>query len=633
MSEKLEFDLAVKNNQLDKALEQATKKTFSLEGALETALGVFGGNIATKGLEFLGDRFSDVINFSKESIAAYSEQEDALNKLNQALRATGAFSQEAVDSVSEFASALQKTSVFGDEAIIGQVAFVKSLGATTEQSKALVQAAANLSSVLGGSLEDNTDKLGKTLSGTAGRLAQYIPELKNLTEEQLKAGKAAEIINEKYSGAAANDLKTYSGSVVAAKNAFSDLQEEIGGLLVDNALVAGSIKLAKDAFEGITRSVVNLKEKIDGTDPFNKVSKTSQEAATQVVRLNEEIAKLQKDLEFNQKFSPGYAQVISLELDKIIKKRDEVEEKLQFNKIKSPIAEEEKQPTSTRSLDLIEAEKKLQADLSALRLKFATEEQTFNDQLAIAQQEQSLIRGEDITTQVYDQKIREAQAAYEAKLIENSLLKDADAERLANQQAALVKEQSLITAGNAKRLIDEKNAKAGQVALEASFQNSRNTLIGQGFALAGALAKDGSKAQFIIQKAAALAEIAIADGKARALIPAQTALIPFPGNLAAAASLNAYVTAQTALGAAIVGATAIKGFAEGGIVGATNGEDNRLATVRDGEMILNAGQQKKLFDSINGGGLGGGGDIVVQIDGFEVFRAIRRQLESGAKFA
>ena len=291
------------------------------------------------------------------------------------------------------------------------------------------------------------------------------------------------------------------------------------------------------------------------------------------------------------------------------------------------------EPPTARSDIAIDAEKKLQADLTALRLKFAAEEQTFNDQLILAEQEQSIIRGEEITTQLYDQKIREAEAVYQGELAKNALIKDAENERLANQQAAIVKEQALISARNTKRLTDEKNAKAAQVALESSFQNSKNILIGQGFQLAATLAKDGSKTQFLIQKAAALAEIAIADGKARALIPAQVAGLPYFLAVPAAASLNAYVTAQTALGAAIVGASAIKGFADGGIVGATNGGDNRVATVRDGELILNAGQQKTLFDAINGGNLGGGGDIVIKIDEREIFRAVRNQLNGGAKFA
>ena len=51
-------------------------------------------------------------------------------------------------------------------------------------------------------------------------------------------------------------------------------------------------------------------------------------------------------------------------------------------------------------------------------------------------------------------------------------------------------------------------------------------------------------------------------------------------------------------------------------------------SVRDGEVVLNASQQKKLFDMINGGNAGSG-DIVVQIDGREVFRAVKSQIQAG----
>ena len=51
MSEKLEFDLTVKNNQLSKALDEGSKKAGELGGVLSTALGVFGGNLATKAFD------------------------------------------------------------------------------------------------------------------------------------------------------------------------------------------------------------------------------------------------------------------------------------------------------------------------------------------------------------------------------------------------------------------------------------------------------------------------------------------------------------------------------------------------------------------------------------------------------
>jgi TP901 family phage tail tape measure protein len=302
-----------------------------------------------------------------------------------------------------------------------------------------------------------------------------------------------------------------------------------------------------------------------------------------------------------------------------------------INQLKtSPSAVTQAPADSTR----LEAEKKLQADLLALRLQFATEEQTFNDQMALAEFDQSVIRNELLTTQIYDQKIREADAAYRGELEKNRLLGTAQEIKLANDISFQKREQALITAGNAKVLADTKAATAGKLALEQSFQNSRNTLIGQGFGLAAALAKDGSKTQFLIQKAGALAEIAIADGKARALIPAQTALIPFPANIAAAAGLNAYVTAQTALGAATVAAATIKGFESGGIVGqgVTGGADNRVATIKDGELVLNGQQQKNLFDAINSGNLGGG-NIQVIIDGREVAIALRNQIRGGFSLA
>jgi hypothetical protein len=61
------------------------------------------------------------------------------------------------------------------------------------------------------------------------------------------------------------------------------------------------------------------------------------------------------------------------------------------------------------------------------------------------------------------------------------------------------------------------------------------------------------------------------------------------------------------------------------------GPDNTIATVRTGEMVLNANQQEKLFNMINSGG--SGGDIVVQVDGREIARAVRSQVQQGYRLA
>jgi len=69
------------------------------------------------------------------------------------------------------------------------------------------------------------------------------------------------------------------------------------------------------------------------------------------------------------------------------------------------------------------------------------------------------------------------------------------------------------------------------------------------------------------------------------------------------------------IGTAIAQTAAINQYENGGVAGgfqgATQGPDNQLAMVRRGEMILNARQQRNLFEGINNGTLGTSGELVV----------------------
>jgi hypothetical protein len=147
------------------------------------------------------------------------------------------------------------------------------------------------------------------------------------------------------------------------------------------------------------------------------------------------------------------------------------------------------------------------------------------------------------------------------------------------------------------------------------------------FSIASSLASSKSKELAMIGKAAAITEIAIKTPQAVASSFAFGSRIGGPALGAALGAIAA--TAMAAQAAKVAG---IQGFANGGIIGATMGADNRVVSVRDGEMVLNADEQKTLFDAIKGGSLGGG-DIVVQINEREIARAVRNQLNNGFKFA
>jgi TP901 family phage tail tape measure protein len=221
--------------------------------------------------------------------------------------------------------------------------------------------------------------------------------------------------------------------------------------------------------------------------------------------------------------------------------------------------------------------------------------------------------------------------------------------RIQNQ---LGSETALRLAEDAKKLVDagkfseainkigladaaaQKKISEAKVKIEKTNQNLKNSAIGKGFTLAASLAKDGSKEQFLIQKAAAVAQVWINDGIARAAAIAQTAAIPYPANLAALAQMQALITTNTTLSSGIIAASAIKGFEHGGFLGGDSPSgDKLLFRGNSGEAVITSQQQRNFMRLANGSGAGGGGDIVVRtsivLDGLEITESVSRHVANG----
>lgn len=581
-----------------------------------------------------------------DSIDAAAEQEDAFNRLSQALRASGSYSREAVSDFAAFASELQKTSKFGDETVIAMVALAKNFGATNNQAKDLVLAAANLSATFGGSLEENVEKLGKTFTGSAGRLAQFIPELKNLTEAQLKSGAAFDIVNAKFAGAAGNELNTYSGSITAAKNAFSDMQEEIGAIITKNPLTVAAIELAKNTFNSLTGAIRAVNLELGFSD------RTHTEAVEKATELSEEYAELETKLTKYRKAAEGdWSEVSWLERIGSSAKLAEVQVGLLEARQRSLKKEIDSLLPEDNTVNP-DATNKVATGMSPEDKKMVDSRNEAYAQLQISRAnydayiaEQNLASA-DLTNFNYETELAALQFAEEQKINaiyaaeeeKAKLIKDSQTRQYALDKIAVDKKAAL----DKSSTDSQKKVLNAQVAMEENRRAAMVGIMGSSFTLAAALAKDGSKEQFLIQKAAAIAEIAIARGKAIALIPAQTAHIPFPGNIPAAAQLTTYANIQAGLGLATVMASVIKGYENGGIVGGTSFHgDNKIVAVNSGEAILNRQQQGELMRVANGsGGLGGDAlaqvleairnmPIVVEANGREIARLVRDERANG----
>jgi len=641
MAEKLEFDLKVGSNELTKAISDATTGSKKLGDTISTALGTFGGNLALKGFELLGRAVGNTTDFILDSVDAAAEQESAFNKLAQSLRITGEFSQDAIQDFSDFATQLQRTSVFGDEVVISQIAIAKSLGATNDQAKQLVQAAANLSATFGGSLEENVFKLGKTLGGVVSKeLKVIIPEIRSLSEEAIRSGAALKIVNDRFGGAASSELNTYAGGTTALKNAFSDLQEEIGSFVTGSTTVNTIIKGLTGTFQSLTGAVFGFRKEFQGISSESETNKKKiSDLGNEYNRLKDAIDQARKPVfDLNAALSTKQALQASgvkniaeaeIRLSQILKER--VALRTQLNAIESKAADTPKARGDDSTAQEIQKIKELEAQKTQLVTQSELERQDALVQIRNIQIEDEFARQAAEIQRITEFETQKRELEFQ--LAEEKAALNADKDLGAAELAKIQKERELAFTqiGNKALIAEEQNNSNKKKALilqqqrfeQQTLQNRLGYI--QAFGnLASAVAKDGSKEQFLIQKAAAIGSSIVATQ----LAAAQALAIPPAPNLA----LSAVATKIGLINTAAIAATAIKGFAEGGIVGATRGGDDQIAKVRTGEMVLNADQQKSLFDMIKSGTMNQG-NIVIEIDGREIMKVVRNQVRSGYSIA
>lgn len=196
-------------------------------------------------------------------ISAAQEQEDAVNKLNTQLEISGVYTAELSERMQRYARELQRTTRFGDEAVIKQQAFAMAMGASAEQAFEIVRVAADMSASLNIDLNASVRNITKTLGGYSGELGEVIPELKNLTTEQLRAGEGVDLLSRKFKGAATRDVETYSGRVAQLKNAWSDLLEQLGFVIISGDLAADTLQDLNEQVRALSTGVTGLSSLFD----------------------------------------------------------------------------------------------------------------------------------------------------------------------------------------------------------------------------------------------------------------------------------------------------------------------------------------------------------------------------------
>ena len=228
------------------------------------------------------------------SIGEAVQEAKALKQIEASLSSVGESGESAVRGVIEFAEAIKESTGISDDLVKQTFIIAQSFGISSDRAKELTAAAIDLAAATGQDVDTAVRQLGGTLDGTIGKVGNYGAEFRNLTKEQLEAGAAIELVNQKFGGTAAKNLDTFSGSVNKLSNSWGDLLKELGRTATENEGVIKTINALANSIKIITKFIQDFnKESNDSRNvgaSILGVSGAYQQAADSVRLLREEAA-------------------------------------------------------------------------------------------------------------------------------------------------------------------------------------------------------------------------------------------------------------------------------------------------------------------------------------------------------
>lgn len=236
-------------NRLESQTKSFSQKSQQNLGQLVTKFGLYAAAVA------------GAVAAVNNLVNAYARQEAAERKLTKAVENNPLLDGGSARRIKEFASELQEVSVVSDDVALSMATMLTTAGRTEEQIRDIITVAADYSAATGKDMETAVEQLNATFTGTAGEIEDFANEVGELTEEQLRAGDAVDILAEKVEGQAEALRDTTQGSLQAFANSWTELKENLGGALatVFNPIVSGLNSLI-DGFNNAADAVRDFNE-------------------------------------------------------------------------------------------------------------------------------------------------------------------------------------------------------------------------------------------------------------------------------------------------------------------------------------------------------------------------------------
>lgn len=176
---------------------------------------------------------------------AIEEAEEAVkaeNRLTGALVANGKYTRENVDAIEEYAESVKKATGVQDEQVKIMVAQGIQMGLSVQKSKELELAARQLAAATGKDVNEAFSLLQGSLAGQSRGLAKILPQIKDLTQAQLKSGEAADLVSKAFGAQYELYEKSYSVAVKKAETAVADVYKALGQMIIQSPIVIKAIQ-------------------------------------------------------------------------------------------------------------------------------------------------------------------------------------------------------------------------------------------------------------------------------------------------------------------------------------------------------------------------------------------------------
>ena len=222
----------------DKALGKSMRK-----------MRTFGKNTKQLGKNMTMGLTAPIAALGVTAVKAFDQQAKAIAQVEAGLKSTGASVGFTSKQLQKMASDLQSKTLFGDEEILKDATaqLLTFTNITGEQFAESQKAALNLATRLDGDLKSASIMLGKALNDPVANLSamsragiQFSEDQKEVIKSLAESGDMAqaqsiilEELEKQYGGSAEAAAKAGTGGLKQLANAFGDLQEEFGKVIMD----------------------------------------------------------------------------------------------------------------------------------------------------------------------------------------------------------------------------------------------------------------------------------------------------------------------------------------------------------------------------------------------------------------